>query len=619
MLGIYGTFTADRERPVDIADMAATVPSSFADERTEGAGCALGVTGHRHGVGFSHWREGSYIAVAVGEIFNVPELLDGVVEPPDNGLAAVLVELEKAGRLDRLAEANGLFSAAIYKREAHRLTLVTDRLATFPLHMWRQDGEVSFAGQIYTLLGDARIARKADPGALAQLFTMQRTVGTVTPIEGVEALPAATIRVIGPGGIEDRRYWRLVWKKTDFGLRDGAVELATALEAALQRQTSGEGNGLLLSGGVDSRIVLGAAPTGSLSCWTTASYEANPELAMAGQIAEMLGAKREPLVVAPEDTLPVLDQTVIDSNGMYPASTPMSTFLPKVAEKCTSILTGHGIDYTLRGYYLPSKFISILGSRTRYPALRSVAKRPTGADVLANLRQGPPRQTLERIVAPSKREFWWSSQGDAMDETLAPWLQDGDPYNAWDAFILHAVSKHYAFTSMMAVRAVGNLRIPAFDNDVFDVYLRMPPAWRCSGRMVQLAMRLLSPALARIPNANTHFRADLNPTLEVAALLGRAALRRMRILKRPMVPTEMHSVGSWQDLGALLRDGPRHRQRLTEIRGRLDALSGILLNPDAVALCIDEHLEGSRSHTKLLRQLLTHDAWVRCFGVTAIG
>jgi asparagine synthetase B (glutamine-hydrolysing) len=339
-------------------------------------------------------------------------------------------------------------------------------------------------------------------------------------------------------------------------------------------------------------------------------------LAIAAELARHFGAEHHALIVDPAETLDVLERTTVECNGLFPASTPMSAFLPVVGAAASTILTGHGLDYTLRGYYLPARFVEFAGSRTRLPRLRSIPPRPTGGDVLRNLRQGPPLETIERIVAKGRRNAWWQGLEVAFDRTLQPWLESAEPYNAWDAFILHALSKHYAFTSMMSVRAVGYLGMPAFDREVFDIYLKMPPAWRCSGKMVKEALRLLAGDKARIPNANTHFRADLHPWIEIAALFGRAALRKVRILQRPWKPTQMHSIGSWQDIGELYRHDARHRQRFLEIRDRLDALTFGVLSADGLSACIDEHLEGGATHTKLLRQILTHDAWVRAFGVT---
>ena len=88
-----------------------------------------------------------------------------------------------------------------------------------------------------------------------------------------------------------------------------------------------------------------------------------------------------------------------------------------------------------------------------------------------NLRQGPPKRTLDRIVKDKKFNEWWGGLESCFEEVLEPWVASDEPLNAWDAFLVSQVSQHYAFTGMMSVRAVTSLRMPAFDNEVFSVYL----------------------------------------------------------------------------------------------------------------------------------------------------
>ena len=613
MIGLFGCCRADSAAAVDLAQMLASVPDSFVCETFITGGGAFARVAHGPGRSGSLAQEGDLTVLLCGEIFNL-EAFDDLVAKPDSA-AMLLLRLASVDRLDRLVAVNGQFCAALYDRGAHRLSLITDRLVTFPLHYWESSGELIFATQLFTLIANPRVPRRANAEALAQLFTIQRTIGRTTPLADVHAMPAACIMEFDASGRRERRYWNLEWRARDFSMPEGAELLANALRHAVARQTMGPRVGLLLSGGFDSRAVLAASERGRMSSWTTASYDANPELALARELAAQFGSEHQALIVEPKDTLKVIDQTVIESSGLYPASTPMSAFLPTIGEHCNAILSGHGLDYTLRGYYLPARFAKIAGSRTRLPVLRQISERPTAANVLDNLRQGPLRAVIERIVQGGARDKWWRGLVACMEETLAPWLDSNEPYNAWDGFILHAVSKHYAFTGMMAVRAVGDLRLPAFDNDVFDIYLRMPPAWRCSGRMTQLALKQISPAAFRMANANTGFRAGLHPWLEVAALMGRAALRRLRLLRRSAAPSAIHSTGSWQNLTALYRDEPAHRAHFQAIRERLDGLSFGVLDHDGLRACIDEHLDGRASHAKLLRQLLTHDAWVRTFGI----
>ena len=617
MIGIFGLRRSDRSAPADSGVFGATVPARYVVDAPQGLGGAVGAASHAGGFppGRARGKRSGAEVIVTGAIFNIVELSGG--QPGIATAAELIATFYDDDELDRLKDANGQFAAAIYDGARHRLTLITDHMGTTAIHVWRQGREVAFATQLYTLLGDRRIARRPNPAAIAQLFTMQRTIGEATPIAGVMSLPAACIATLDDGGEHRHSYWQLAWRPGGFDDDEGAAMLESALRRAVARQSIGKRNGLLLSGGVDSRLVLAAARRGGLSGWTTASYAGNPELALARDVASLLGAEHHTLIVDPADTLAVNDDTVVESGGLYPASNPMSAFLPRVGEDCDVVLTGHGLDYTLRGYYLPTRFLNIGASHTRLPMLLPIPARPTGRDVFNALRQGPPRSTIERIVRPERKDEWWRSQEDSVGEALKFWLGSDTAYNAWDAFILYPVNKHYAFTGMMAARAVADLAIPAFDNEVLRIYLGMSPQMRISGRLVHKTLRQFTLALGALPNANTGFRADLHPWLEVGALLGRAGLRRLGLANRVALPSQSHSEGSWQNLNNLYREEPGHRRRFEEIRGRLDSMTCGVLRSDGLATCIDEHLDGRSNHAKLLRQLLTHDAWVRRFGIEA--
>lgn len=611
MIGVFGEWRADPAAPVDLSAMQARHPPRLDTFVHGAAGAAIGLAAHRGSRCVSVAREpGGLVDVVVsGEIFG-PELID----PEAGSAAALILRLYRAGHLERLAAANGQFAAILHDHAAHRVVLVTDRLASVPIHIWSDAAGCVFATQTYALLGVRRIPRRANPAALAQLFTLQRTLADTTPIAGVRALAAATICTVDADGVAERAYWRLAWRRPDFDRTEGARRLAAAFRTALERQVDGADVGLLLSGGLDSRLVLAAAKQ-KPHCWTTASFAGNPELALARQVADLMGAGHRTVLVNPADTLAIQDETTRDGGGMFPASTSVAAFMPDVAQGSAISLTGHGLDYTLRGYYLPSRFLTLAGSTTRLPMLAPLPAGPDAGDLFARLRQGPPRAVVRDLVRPARREEWFAGQVETLQRWLGPWLQSDTPVNAWDAFILAQVSKHYAFTSMASVRSFTDLRIPAFDLDILNIYLAMPPQWRIEATMTQQALRMLSPELARLPNANTGFRADLNSWAEIAALLGRGLLRRSGLLGRPEVPSDAHSAGSWQNLTVLFRQDPAHITRFREIRARLDYLGFGILDADAMANCIDQHLAGAAKHTKLLRQLLAHDSWARVFEV----
>jgi len=621
MIGIFGVRRAEAQSPADAAAMAKTVfdtryGARYSALHEAGAGADLGVVGH----GPSDSRrarseDGSKTVVLAGSIFNVEAFSD--LQPTPANAAELVLRLFETGETDRLKDIDGQFCAACYEPASHRLSLITDRLASFPVHCWTDRGEVRFATQIYTLLGDQRVPRRADGKGIAQLFSLQRMVGDTTNIAGVRALPGATVWEVGSDGIREKRYWHLRWRAPGYDRTGAASALAEALRRAVARQRSANGTNaaLLLSGGIDSRLVLAATNGNPIGCITTASFEQAFELEIARDFAGIFGARHTTAIVDPSETFESLDSAVIESNGLYPASTPIAAFMPHLSPDSDCVLTGHGLDYTARGMYLPYRRLNMGRSNLRLPYLARLPRRPTGAYVLHNLRHGPNLDEVDEIIRPECRAAWWGQLEQAMEQTLAPWLDTDEPANAWDALIVQSVSRHYTFTGMMSVRAAANLAIPAFDNDVMDVYLQSPPGWRTGRRLANRALGLLSRDAAAYPSANTGMRADIDPWLEISGVLGRAALRRLGIGRRTQLPSGSHSHGSWQNAGALYRDDPSHRQRLVEIRSRLDSLTFGLLNADRLAGFIDDHLEGLADHTKTLRTLMSHDVWVRRFGI----
>lgn len=622
MIGVFGFI--DKEESdhefirYSLNKMAASIPGETSRTVCSSSNIGgLGICFHPSGsaYGYASDKERCISLVMVGDIFNAASLSPKRFK--DGGAAGVLLGLYLEDNLNCLKNSDGLFCAAILDEKKRTMHLVTDRYGSFPIHTYMGQKRFLFGTMIHTLIAEGTVPLQPCPTGISQIFTLQRTLGPWTNIKNVRPVDAASIFSIKRHTLKTTKYWHLKWHDEGLSDKEIAVQLADALKQAVDTQTTHnvKSPGLLLSGGLDSRMVLGCAREGTVSSWTTASYAQNPELSIAKQVADHCKSSFHSLLIKPSETLHWHDQTTIENNGLYPSSTSYSSFMSNPANKCDALLTGHGLDYTLRGYYLPARFLNIGGSSTRLPTIRRFAELVDGKVILENLRQGPPSHILNKIIKKNRRNDWWKGLADNFSDTLSPWLQSDQPLNAWDAFILNQVSQHYAFTGMMSVRAKCNLRMPAFDKNMFDIYLMMSPEQRVRGRAVFMAMEMISPELAKMKNANTLFPANLGPWTEIAALTSRAAARRLGIAKRPVLPSAMHSAGSWQDLGELYRLDPLHRKKFVGIKSRLDAISFGLMDCDALALVIDEHLNGTVNHQKLMRQLLTHDTWASLYGM----
>lgn len=537
-----------------------------------------------------------------GEIFDE----DGPIGEPE----ARIADLYRSGQSDRIAWLNGSFSSIIVDHDKRRIVLASDRLASRPLFVWSDHTGLAAASRLDALLADDRVPRRLSVQGLMELVAMQRTVADHTQYADVRAMQAAELWTFSNGEMSRRHTRRLSWRRPDFDEREGAVRLAEALRRAVARRTADRvRHGLLLSGGLDARVVLAAARRlgRTPSCLTAGPFR-NTEVAVAQATARRAGVPFRYFENPPSTLMDQIDPATVASDGLYAAPINLFGLLPEMACNHDVLLSGHGLDYTIRGYYLPCRMIRIAGSVTRLPWLRAIPD-GTPATLVRNLRVGIKHEAVLTVLQPRLRGEMEARKVAAVAAAIAPADID-NPYNAWDAYVLACLGRHYAYSDFVAMESVIAHRAVSFDPEVFDLYLSMPPQWRASGRIARAAMAALGPDLMALPDANSGFPARYPFPAEAALVFARAGLRRAGVLSRPVVPDPTMSHGSWPNFPELLRRDPGFVARLSSLRECAAMLDTGLFSREGLAAVVDQHLERRADHAKLLLQLLTVASWL---------
>ena len=530
--------------------------------------------------------EGVTVAVD-GEIFD-----DG---GPLDDPAAAIAHHYHAETLDRLAWLNGSFAAILVDPANNRIVLATDRLGSRTLFVWRQGRQLAVASRLDALLADRRVPKRLSVQGMTELLCYQRTVSDHTQYADIRAMPAA-------------RIWSA---EDDFDQAEGAARLAEGILGAVKRRTADHArHGLLLSGGLDARWVLAGARSAGheVSCLTLASHD-NLEVDIARRSAQLANMPFRFIENPPGALSAHLDDAIRASDGLFTAPLNLFGALPDIARNHDVLLSGHGLDYTLRGYYLPCTMVRIAGSTTRLPRLRAIAD---GAPktVSDSLRVGINARALDAVLSKRARTGWDERRVGAMALALSS-ADIEDPYNAWDAFILHCLGRHYAYSDFVAMDSVIAQRAVTFDPDVLDLYFTMKPAWRASGRMAHAAMKQLAPDLMALPDANSGFSANNGFGTQILLLFARAAARRTGLIARPPRPADATwTHGSWSNLHELLRRDSLFVERLNGLAENTALLDSGLFEPSGLAEIVGQHLSGRASHSKLLLELLTISSWL---------
>lgn len=158
----------------------------------------------------------------------------------------------------------GMFAVAIVERDSGRVVLARDRLGIKPLYVAETPGAIRFASTLPALLAGGGIDTSIDPVALHHYLSFHSVVPPPrTILRGVRKLPPATVRVIEPDGRHrDRRYWRADFTRhpdrAGWSERDWQDALLESLTTAVRRRMVADVPvGVLLSGGLDSSLVVG--------------------------------------------------------------------------------------------------------------------------------------------------------------------------------------------------------------------------------------------------------------------------------------------------------------------------------------------------------------------------
>lgn len=208
------------------------------------------------------FRRERAVLVYNGEIYNFRALRTGLEHErfTTDGDTEVLFETLRTRGLGGLSDALGMWAFCHLDEAKGRITAARDRLGKKPLFYFADDTAIVFASEIAaitTYLGTVpRLGTATIDTYLAYGWAMPGTAIT-TPIEG--------IRQVAPGGcvVVDLAMWRLevgtyleqsAWAPID---RPPPGDLAAQVRAAvLDRLVSDRKVGLLLSGGIDSSLIL---------------------------------------------------------------------------------------------------------------------------------------------------------------------------------------------------------------------------------------------------------------------------------------------------------------------------------------------------------------------------
>jgi asparagine synthase (glutamine-hydrolysing) len=370
---------------------------------------------------------------------------------------------------------NGMFAFAIHERDSGRVILARDRFGIKPLYVSQTPERLRFASSLPAILAAGDVDTSIDKAALAFYMSFHAVVPPpYTILNGVRKLPPATVRVIEPSGAtSDRRFWQLGFERDTADVERSFTEwrdmvLEALRRAVARRMVADVPVGVLLSGGVDSSVIVGLlseAGQHGLMTFSVGFEEAHGEKGDEFQYSDLIAKRFE-----------------TNHHRIFVPSERLMDALPGTIKAMSEPM----VSYDNVGFYLLSQEVS---------KHIKVVQSGQGADeVFAGYHWYPPLMSSNDVASDYARVFFDRSF-ERLREHLAPdWHTERDEPLAFvtDHFALPGatapVDKALRLDSTVMlvddpVKRVDNMtmawsleaRVPFLDHELVELAARIPP------------------------------------------------------------------------------------------------------------------------------------------------
>ncbi|MDF3844093.1 N-acetylglutaminylglutamine amidotransferase, partial [Pseudomonas citronellolis] len=306
-----------------------------------------------------------------GAIYNYPELRKELEALGyrffSGGDTEVLLKGYHAWGKELLPRLNGMFAFAIWERDARRLFIARDRLGIKPLYLARDDKRLRFASSLPALLQGGGVDTSLDAEALNLYLNFHAVVPAPrTILNGVRKLPPATwMSIDADGRSEQHCWWRLEYgcheDERELRLEDWEDRVLDSLrEAVAIRQRAAREVGVLLSGGVDSSLLVGLLHEAGVDDLLTFSIgfedaggERGDEFRYSDLIARRYGTRHHQLRIGENEVIEQLPAAFRAMSEPMVSHDCIAFYLlaREVSKHCKVVQSGQGADELFAGYH----------------------------------------------------------------------------------------------------------------------------------------------------------------------------------------------------------------------------------------------------------------------------
>jgi asparagine synthase (glutamine-hydrolysing) len=445
-------------------------------------------------------EDNSIEVVANGELYNYVELREELIGLGHRFRTASDTEVivhgyEEWGLDGFLQRVEGMFAFALHDIRSSTVHIVRDRLGIKPLVYAQHGGVLYFSSTVPSLLASGRVPLEPDPLGVRLYLQQQFVPGPTTVVAGVRKVPpGGIVSVVAGRAADPRRYWSLpapvsevrsaaAWRETLLQLADDAVRKHMRADVDV---------GVLLSGGLDSSVVLGLMadlserPIAAFTVGVAGSFDETPfaRLATARFGATLHHTELTPAAFAStaRDAIEHLTEPIGD-----PACVPLFQVARLARQHVKVVLTGEGADELFSGYGYYRRLAS-----TRARTLQKIKRFVTRGERSAS--SGYPYVMSGAAISALTPSFASVPNLAHVTRALeAGWLDGAtvDPINRAARIDINGFLADDLLAKVDSATMAHGLeaRVPFLDHRMVEMALRIPGSLKRRGNVGKLIVR----------------------------------------------------------------------------------------------------------------------------------
>lgn len=500
---------------------------------------------------------------------------------------------------------DGAFSGVLLDKMGKKVIIFTDYFGLEPLYYYFHDGVFAFSSNIKGLLGVPGFNKSVDVATFASFWNFGYAFLDHTPFKHVRLLPSASVLFLDliEWRVETFPYDRSLNLFGQSGVQDnkaGLDETAKAFREAVQKRSNDASSirlGLSLSGGLDSRAILGGLGERSKGLKTYT-------LGLPGCADERLAAEMAVACHCIHEFIPIDESALTDfeslarmmvtlSDGLYhPHESTERVALNYLESRPFDVmLRGHGGEIAKAALAYPVQATREMVGMASADVVRALFKKSSLAGNNINM-----ASLLTSDVYKTTDGVAWDMFQQAAEPAVSAGLSNIDlcVYLYIDQCIRRQV-----VASLSLFRSKVGIRLPYLDRNFLTSLLRLPVEKRWAGEFHHYFIHHFAPQLENIPDSNTGAPLNAGPlrlfiTDKVNAVLKRLGVTGFRHY------TEFQK---WQR---------KYFSTVTkEILFSEQSLARNYYKREGLREIYDQHVSGQKSHAHFLGTAVAIELWHR--------